>query len=91
MYSAGATENTRVGETSRKDGCVVGLASKKDRATVQSLKPLLDDHHKKEELESIGELSKVSSQIVSKCLYRARIGRPDILWSVNKLTRSVTQ
>ena len=26
-----------------------------------------------------------------KCLYLARIGRPDILWSVNKLTRAVTK
>ena len=25
-----------------------------------------------------------------KCLYLARIGRPDILWSVNKFARSVT-
>ena len=29
------------------------------------------------------------SQIVLKCVYLARIGRPDILWSVNKLARSV--
>ena len=26
-----------------------------------------------------------------KCLYLARIGRPDILWSVNMLARSITQ
>ena len=31
------------------------------------------------------------SQIVLKCLYLARIGRPDILWSVNKLARSITK
>ena len=29
--------------------------------------------------------------IVLKCLYLARIGRPDILWSVNKLARSITK
>ena len=53
--------------------------------------PCLDDHHvKKEELESVGELSKVWSQIVLTCLYLARIGRLDILWSVNKLARAVT-
>ena len=52
----------------------------------------LDDHHiKKEELESVGELSEVCSQIVLKCLHFARIGRPDILWSVNKLARSATK
>ena len=37
------------------------------------------------------KLSHVSSQIVLKCLHLARIGRPDILWSVNKLARSVTK
>ena len=55
--------------------------------------PCLDDHQfKQEELESVGELSEVCSQIVlQKCLYLARIGRLDILWSVNKLARSVTK
>ena len=53
--------------------------------------PCIDDHHfKEEELESVGELSKVCSQIVLKCSYLARIGRLDILWSVNKLARSIT-
>ena len=52
----------------------------------------LDYHQfKQEELESVGEVSEVCSQIVLKCLYLARIGRPDILWSVNKLARSVTK
>ena len=46
---------------------------------------------KKEELEMVGELSKVWSQVVLKCVYLARIGRPDVLWSVNKLARSVTK
>ena len=32
-----------------------------------------------------------SSQIFLKCLNLARIGRPDILWSVNKLARGVTK
>ena len=36
-------------------------------------------------------MSKVCSQIVLKCLYLARIGRPDILWSVNKFARSITK
>ena len=54
--------------------------------------PCLDDNQfMQEELESVGELSEVCSQIVLKCLYLARIGRPDILWSVNKLARSVTK
>ena len=29
--------------------------------------------------------------MVLKCLYLARIGRPDILWSTNKLARSITK
>ena len=41
-------------------------------------------------LKFVGELSQVCSQIVLKCLYLARIGRPDILWSVNKIARSIT-
>ena len=51
------------------------------------------DHHpfKQEELESVGELADVCSQMVLKCLYLARIGKLDILWSVNKLARSVTK
>ena len=32
-----------------------------------------------------------ASQTVLKCLYLARIRRPDILWSVNKLARSITK
>ena len=54
--------------------------------------PCIDDHHFiEEEMKSVGELSQVCSQIVLKCLYLARIGRPDILWSVNKLARSITK
>ena len=53
--------------------------------------PCIDDHHfKEEELKAVGGLTKVCSQIL-KFLYLARIGRPDILWSVNKLARSITE
>ena len=66
-----------------------------NRTTQQLYKvstPCIDDHHfKEEELKSVGELSRVCSQIVLKCLYLARIGRPDVLWSVNKLARSITK
>ena len=52
----------------------------------------LTNHHFKEgETKFVGELSHVCSQIVLKCLYLARIGRLDILWSVNKLARSITK
>ena len=54
--------------------------------------PCIDDHQfKQDELETVAELSKVCSQIVLKYLHLARIGSPDILWSVNKLARAVTQ
>ena len=55
--------------------------------------PCIDEHHfKEEEVKSVGELSQVCSQISSEvCFYLARIGRPDILWSVNKLGRSITK
>ena len=50
----------------------------------------IDDHHlKEEELKSVWKLSKVCSQIVLKCLYLARIGRTDILWSVNIRARPI--
>ena len=42
-------------------------------------------------MKYVGELSQVCSQIVLTCSYLARIGRPDILWSVNKLARSITK
>ena len=68
------------------------LANKKTEQQYEVSHPCLDDHQiKKEELENKGDLSEVCSHIVSKCLYLARIGRPDILWLVNKLARSVTK
>ena len=68
------------------------LANKTTQQLYKVSTPCIDDHHfKKEELKSVGELSKVCSQIVLECLYLARIGRPDILWSVNKLARTITK
>ena len=42
-------------------------------------------------MKFVGEMSKVCSQIVLNCFFLARIGRPHILWSVNKLARSITK
>ena len=68
------------------------LANKMTQQLYKVSTPCIDDHHfKEEELKSVGELSNVSSLIVLKCLYLARVGRPDILWSVNKLARSITK
>ena len=52
------------------------LANKKTEQLCKVSSPCLDDYHfKEEELESVGGVSKVSSQIVFKCLYLARTGR----------------
>ena len=68
------------------------LANKTTQQLYKVSTPCIDDHHfKEEEMKSVGELSNVCSQIVLKCLYLARIGRPDILWSVNKLARSISK
>ena len=68
------------------------LANKTTQHLYKVSTPCIDDHHfKEEEMKSLGELSQVCSQIVLKCLYLARIRRPDILWSVNKLARSITK
>ena len=68
------------------------LANKTTQQLYKVSTPCIDDHHfKEEEMKSVGELSHVCSQIVLKCLYLARIGQPDILWSVNKLARSITK
>ena len=68
------------------------LANKTIQQLYKVSAPCIDDHHfKEEETKSVGELSHVCSQIVLKWLFLARIGRPDILWSVNKLARSITK
>ena len=68
------------------------LANKPTQQLYKVATPCMDDHQFKEgENESVGELSTVCSQIVLECLYLARIGRPDILLSVNQLARAVTK
>ena len=66
------------------------LANKSTQQLYKVSTSCIDDHQE-EEMKSVGELSKVCSQIVLKCLYLARSGRPDILWSMNKLARSITK
>ena len=102
--SAGGTEKTTmlgksvylfvVPRYGRKK-CVERCCELANKTTQQFYKvstPCIDDHpFKEEELKSVGELSKVCSQIVLRCLYLARTGRPDIQWSVKKLARSITK
>ena len=79
----------------RAKKCVERYCELANMSTQQLYKvstPCIDDHHfKEEEMKYVGEWSTVCSQIVLKRLYLARIGRPDILWSVNKLARSITK
>ena len=78
---------TRMGIASRKDGCVdlrhgrtcsnmrwhCELVNNKTEQLYKVSSPCLGDHQfKKEELESIGELPKVCSQIVLKCLFHGQ-------------------
>ena len=68
------------------------LANKTTQQLYKVSTPCIDEHHfKEDELKSVRELSQVCSQIVLTCFFLARIGRPDILWSVNKLARSITK
>ena len=63
----------------------------RNRCTTNVSTLCLDDHQfKEEEMKSVGELSKLCSEIVLTSLYLARIGRPDILLPVNKLARAIT-
>ena len=58
------------------------LANKTTQQLFKVSTTCIDDHHfKEEELKSVGELSQVCSQIVLKCLYLARIGRPFLMVS----------
>ena len=55
------------------------------------LHALMTINSKKMNWDLLENCQKFCSQIVLKCLYLARIGRLDILWSVNKLARSITK
>ena len=55
-----------------------------NNSTKYPLHVQMTTNSKKDEMGSFRELYEVCSQIVLKCLYLARIGRPDILWSVKK-------
>ena len=56
------------------------LANKSVFQHEQARTPCNDDHQlKKDEFEVVGEVALVCAQIVLKCPYFARTGRPDIL------------
>ena len=90
-------KNSRVGLMTWKDMLknalrdVANWRTKKDRTVIQSLKSLLGWSPFQERRTWISWRTITSMLIFLKCLYLARIGRPDILWSVNKLARAVTK
>ena len=52
----------------------------------------VDGHHlRPEDLEIVAEFPETWSQVQLTCLYSARIGRPDLLWTVHYLDGSVTK
>ncbi len=44
-----------------------------------------------EDFVTTGKLATIASKSVLKDLYLARVGRPDLLWTVNDLARNVTK
>ena len=57
------------------------LANKTTQQLYKVSTPCIDDHHfQEEEMKPVGELSQVCSQIVLKCFFLARIGRPLIFY-----------
>ena len=70
--------------------CELADKSVKDLKDVAT--PCIDDHQlSQEDMDTKGTLEKVAARIVLKVLYLARMGRPDVLWSVNTLARKVTK
>ena len=58
-------------------GTILRTGEQNNSTVIQSRNTCIDDHQiKEEENGSVGELSTVCSQIVLKCLYLARFGRP---------------
>ena len=68
------------------------LTGKDESSLRQVATPCIDDHLiPPEDFEAKGEVSPVAARIVLKTLFVARMGRPDILWTVNALAREVTK
>ena len=72
-------------------GTILWVGQQVDRTTLQSIYSMHRWPPLQRRRNKICWKSQVCSQIVLKWLYLARIERPDILWSVNKLARSITK
>ena len=61
-------------------------------ASPKRVAPCMDDHQfAPEDFVTTGKLATIASKSVLKVLYLARVGRPDLLWTVNDLARNVTK
>ena len=69
------------------------LANKTTQQLYKVSTPCIEDHHfKEEEMKSVGEwITSMLSNCSEMLVLGARIGRADILRSVNKLARSITK
>jgi hypothetical protein len=67
--------------------------SKREKSSLRKVAmPCIDDHMlEPTDLLTKGVLSSVASKAVLKCLYMARIARPELYWAVNALAREVTK
>ena len=73
-------------------GATCELANKTTQQLYKVSIPCIDDHHfKEEEMKSVWRIVTSMLSNCSKMFILGRIGRPDILWSVNKLARSITK
>ena len=93
--SEGATEKLPSSENHRISSWfyhMEGRAKKcVDKSTKCQLHALMTIISKKKNWNPWENCQKYALKLFLKCLYLARIGRPDILWSVNKLARSITK
>ena len=80
---------TRVGDTSRKDGCVGPRTKRQHFSTSQVLAWIIIS--RKRNLNQLENYQKYAHKLPLKCLYLARIGRIDILWSMSKLARWIAK
>ena len=68
------------------------LAHRKVDSLRKVATPCIDDHSlSPDDFETKGVLSHCCSKIVLKCLYFARLARPDLFLTVNSLAREVTK
>ena len=94
-YESVAKETFPKGKTFHAEQCLqryLDLAKVERKSLLQVATPGMDDHQiNPEDFESKGAPEPVASKIVVKVMHMARVGRPDLLWTVNDLARNVAK